>query len=77
MSVGSDADLVIFDPEKEGGAGLKGRQSKGDFNVFEGLELKGGVHAVVKDGSVVVLESGDKVRCTSDGGGRLGDVRRR
>lgn len=60
VSVGSDADLVIFDPEKEGGAGLKGRQSKGDFNVFEGLELKGGVHAVVKDGSVVVLESGDK-----------------
>jgi len=39
--VGADADLVIWDPEKEGVVSAATQESSIDYNVFEGQKLKG------------------------------------
>ncbi|RRH73966.1 dihydropyrimidinase [Falsigemmobacter faecalis] len=39
--VGADADLVIWDPQKEGVVSAASQESSIDYNVFEGQKLKG------------------------------------
>lgn len=39
--VGADADLVVWDPEKEKTISAKAQQSAIDYNVFEGHKVKG------------------------------------
>jgi dihydropyrimidinase len=41
ISVGGDADIVIYDPEKEATITNNTLHSKSDFTVWEGLKLKG------------------------------------
>ena len=41
LSPGSDADIVIIDPEKEWTLGLKTCKSASDFSVWEGRKVKG------------------------------------
>jgi dihydropyrimidinase len=56
IAVGSDADLVIFDPAKPRTITAAGQHSKTDYNIYEGLEVVGDVDTVLVRGTVVVHE---------------------
>lgn len=49
----SDADIVIWNPKKEKTLSAKTQHSKGDFNVFEGLHIKGAPVYTIVNGEVV------------------------
>jgi dihydropyrimidinase len=54
IAVGSDADLVIFDPEKRHTITAAAQQSKTDYNLYEGTEVVGDVETVLLRGTVIV-----------------------
>jgi dihydropyrimidinase len=58
IAVGSDADIVIFDPNKEQTLGLKTSHMNVDYNAYEGKKIKGVVETVLSRGRVVV-DNGD------------------
>ncbi len=51
---GADADIVIWDPEATKTISAKSQQSAIDYNVFEGIEVKGLPKTVVSRGEIVV-----------------------
>ena len=55
---GADADLVVWDPEKTRVISAKTHHQNIDFNIFEGMEVKGGPQATLSRGEVV-FESGN------------------
>jgi dihydropyrimidinase len=54
VAVGSDGDLVIFDPEKETTLGAKSLHMRVDYNPYEGRPVKGGPALVLSRGDVIV-----------------------
>jgi dihydropyrimidinase len=54
IEVGSDADLVLFDPHYEGTISHSTQQSAVDYNAFEGMKVRGRVDTVALRGRVVV-----------------------
>jgi dihydropyrimidinase len=52
IAVGSDADIVVFDPKAEGVRGVKAHHSKADRSIFEGFKVKGMPSQVVVNGRV-------------------------
>ena len=54
IAVGSDADLVIFDPEKRHTLSAATHHSKVDYNLFEGTEVTGRREVVLLRGQVLV-----------------------
>jgi dihydropyrimidinase len=54
IAVGSDADIVIFDPEREQTLSLKTSHMNVDYNAYEGKKIKGVVETVLSRGKVVV-----------------------
>ncbi len=60
IAVGSDADLVVFDPEKRHTITAAGQQSKTDYNLYEGTEVVGDIETVLLRGHVIV-EGGEVV----------------
>ena len=54
LAVGSDADLVVFDPEKQVTITAATQQSKSDYNLFEGTQVTGSPEVVLVRGTVVV-----------------------
>ncbi len=54
VAVGSDADLVVWDPEKEKVIGAADQQSSIDYNVFEGKAVKGLPRFTLTRGKVAV-----------------------
>ena len=54
--VGSDADLVVWDPEKEKTITAKTQQSAIDYNVFEGKKVKGLPRYTLTRGQVAVMD---------------------
>jgi dihydropyrimidinase len=54
IAVGSDADLVVFDPERELTIAAAGHHSRVDYNVFEGSTVRGAPVLVMARGQVVV-----------------------
>jgi dihydropyrimidinase len=54
--VGSDADLVVWDPEAEKTISAGSQQSAIDYNVFEGQRVKGLPRYVLTRGVVAVTD---------------------
>jgi len=54
VTVGSDGDLVVFDPEKKVTISAATHHSKTDYNLFEGTEVQGSPEVVVLRGNVLV-----------------------
>jgi dihydropyrimidinase len=60
LAVGSDADIVIFDPEKRVAISAATHHSRIDYNLYEGTEVVGSPEAVLLRGNVLV-EDGELV----------------
>jgi dihydropyrimidinase len=54
VAVGSDADLVIFDPEKQVTISAATHHSKADYNLYEGTTVTGSPEIVLLRGHVLV-----------------------
>jgi len=54
IAVGSDADIVVFDPEKRVTISAATHHSKSDYNLFEGTEVTGSPEVVLLRGNVLV-----------------------
>jgi dihydropyrimidinase len=54
VAVGSDADLVVFDPEKRHLITADNQQSRTDYNLYEGTEVVGDIETVLLRGNVIV-----------------------
>jgi dihydropyrimidinase len=54
VAVGSDADLVVFDPEKRVTISAKTHHSKSDYNLYEGTTVTGSPDVVLLRGQVLV-----------------------
>ena len=53
VSAGADADLVVWDPQGHKTISVKTQHSKGDYNVFEGRQVKGVPTTTISQGKVV------------------------
>jgi dihydropyrimidinase len=56
IAAGSDADLVIFDPEYKGIVSVKTQHVNNDYNAFEGMRIGGRPAAVTVRGKVQVKD---------------------
>jgi dihydropyrimidinase len=54
VAVGSDADLVIFDPSRHVTISASTHHSKSDYNLYEGTEVTGAPDVVLLRGNVLV-----------------------
>jgi dihydropyrimidinase len=54
LAVGSDADIVVFDPQKRVTISAKGQHSKIDYNLYEGTEVTGTPETVLLRGNILV-----------------------
>ncbi len=70
ISVGADADIAIWDPEKERTISKDTHHQNVDFNIFEGMTVKG-INTVTISQGKVVYQDGD-IR-TERGAGRYVD----
>jgi dihydropyrimidinase len=56
IQLGSDADLVVYDPEYRGTISAKTHQMNLDYNSFEGFEIEGRPHVVTVRGKVAARD---------------------
>ncbi|HEX5246910.1 MAG TPA: dihydropyrimidinase [Gaiellaceae bacterium] len=54
IAVGSDADLVVFDPQKQVTISAKAQHSKVDYNLYEGTQVTGSPEIVLLRGHVLL-----------------------
>jgi dihydropyrimidinase len=54
IAVGSDADLVVFDPERKATLSASTHHSRCDYNLYEGTEVTGSPAIVLLRGKVIV-----------------------
>ena len=54
IAVGSDADIVVFDPHKKLTISAKTHHSNIDYNLYEGTEVTGAPETVMVRGQVIV-----------------------
>jgi dihydropyrimidinase len=66
IAVGSDADIVLFDPNRKQTLGVKTLHMKVDYNPYEGTTVHGSPSMVVANGNVIV-EDGKFVGKKGDG----------
>lgn len=57
IAVGSDADLVIFDPNKTVTISAATQKQGTDYNIYEGFQSEGVIDTVLLRGKVIVRES--------------------
>ncbi len=70
IAVGSDADIVVWDPEATKTISAKTHQQKIDFNIFEGMTVKGAASHTLSRGKVAYANGQLK---TERGAGRYVD----
>jgi dihydropyrimidinase len=58
IAVGSDADIVVFDPNRKMTLGVKALHMKVDYNPYEGRTVQGSPSTVISGGRVII--DGDK-----------------
>jgi dihydropyrimidinase len=56
VSVGADADLVVWDPQGTKTLSAKTQHSKGDFNIFEGRTVRGIPTHTISQGELVYVK---------------------
>ncbi len=56
IQLGSDADLVVYDPDYRGKISAKTHQMNLDYNSFEGFEIEGRPHVVTVRGKVAARD---------------------
>jgi len=66
IAVGSDADIVIFDPNKEQVRSAKTHHMNCDYSLFEGMKIKGVVETVLSRGKTII-ENGQYVGRPGEG----------
>jgi len=66
IAVGSDADIVVFDPDKEVTISAADHHSRIDYNLYEGETVIGAPDTVLVRGKVV-LDAGELVGRPGDG----------
>ena len=54
IAVGSDADIVIWNPDKEHTISAKTHHMRVDYSMFEGMKIKGNAETVLSRGEVIV-----------------------
>jgi dihydropyrimidinase len=54
IAIGSDADLVIFDPQKQATISAANHHSKVDYTLYEGTQVTGVPEVVLLRGHVLV-----------------------
>jgi dihydropyrimidinase len=54
IAVGSDADIVVWDPDTEHTISAKTHHMHVDYNMFEGYRVKGNVDTVISRGEIIV-----------------------
>ncbi|MBI5498059.1 MAG: dihydropyrimidinase [Deltaproteobacteria bacterium] len=54
LAVGADADIVVWDPQKEVTLSVKTMHMKVDYNPYEGKKVRGGPSHVLQRGRVIV-----------------------
>lgn len=57
IAVGSDADIVIWNPEKTKTISSKNHYQNTDLNIFEGIKIKGNAEHVIFNGKIVIENS--------------------
>jgi len=66
IAVGSDADIVIFDPEREQTISAQTHHMNVDYSAYEGRHIRGVVDVVLSRGKVVI-EQGEYKGKAGDG----------
>ncbi len=54
IAIGSDADLVVWDPQKELIISAKTHHMQVDYNLYEGMKIKGNAETVISRGEIIV-----------------------
>jgi len=66
LGIGSDADIVIWNPNAKGTISANNHHSKADINIYEGFETIGNAAFVIKNGTIA-LENGKFNRALPQG----------
>ena len=66
IAVGSDADIVVFDPDAEAVISAQTHHMNVDYNLYEGMAVKGVPEVVIANG-IVLVEDGKYTGVSADG----------
>jgi dihydropyrimidinase len=57
IAIGSDADIVVFDPKRSATLGVKTLHMNVDYNPYEGRVVQGSPSTVISNGRVIIEEN--------------------